>query len=393
MKSAPTIALCGLGGYGALYLGELIANPLQLDYRITAVIDPEPDRLSPAIRHQVPDLAVYADLEEFYRREKRPDLLIIASPIHLHCEQTLQALANGSDVLCEKPAAATPAEVRQMIAAEAQSDARVHVGFQWVYSDAVRRVNHDFRAGRLGRPLRLKAFNFWPRPTSYYHRNDWAGRLRTADGHWVLDSPANNAFAHDLHLLLYLGGVDTAAGSLRLKAETYRAHAIETHDSIALRIRTAEDSELLLFASHATDAKIGPLIEARYSRATLRWQHIKGDLNGRLHNGVIQNYGPVQSGEFAKLWQAIEARRTGTRTPICGLADAMIHTRCIDAIHRSQPKAAALPAELLQRRYSKGEEWLFAPQLREDLQRCFASNSLPSELGLSWAVPAKEVEL
>ena len=46
----------------------------------------------------------------------------------------------------------------------------------------------------------------FPRPLSYFKRNDWAGHLRTPAGEDVLDSPLNNATAHYLHNMLYVLG-------------------------------------------------------------------------------------------------------------------------------------------------------------------------------------------
>ena len=45
---------------------------------------------------------------------ERPDLVSIASPVHLHHPQTLQALESNCHVLCEKPVGRTPGECREM---------------------------------------------------------------------------------------------------------------------------------------------------------------------------------------------------------------------------------------------------------------------------------------
>ena len=46
---------------------------------------------------------------------KAPDLVSIATPVHLHAPQTAQVLDAGCHVLCEKPMARTVAECQEMI--------------------------------------------------------------------------------------------------------------------------------------------------------------------------------------------------------------------------------------------------------------------------------------
>ncbi len=45
--------------------------------------------------------------------------------------------------------------------------------------------------------------------------------MRDGKGHWILDSPANNAMAHDLHNMFYILGLtrETSARPARLIRE------------------------------------------------------------------------------------------------------------------------------------------------------------------------------
>jgi len=74
---------------------------------------------------------------------------------------------------------------------------------------------------------------------AYFRRNDWVGRIRTDAGHCVFDSPANNAAAHYLHIMLYLLGAtrEGAAMPASVQAETYRANAIENCTFVAGEVR------------------------------------------------------------------------------------------------------------------------------------------------------------
>jgi predicted dehydrogenase len=64
-------------------------------------------------------------LEKFYENpldlihDRHIDIIDICSPNRYHTEQVVAALEAGKHVICEKPLAPTPQEIRQMIAREA----------------------------------------------------------------------------------------------------------------------------------------------------------------------------------------------------------------------------------------------------------------------------------
>ena len=66
--------------------------------------------------------------------------------------------------------------------------------------------------------------------------------------------------AHDLHNLLFLLGEspETSAAPIALQAETFRAHDIETFDTVACRVHTAGAAEVLFVASHTTAETVDP---------------------------------------------------------------------------------------------------------------------------------------
>ena len=170
--------------------------------------------------------------------------MLIVTPIHLHAEHTCFALRNGANVLCEKPLAGTLIDALAMHEAQREASERggpfTAIGYQWSFSQAVQSLKRAILSGSLGRPVRMRTMVHQPRPIGYFRRNDWAGRIRTPDGHSVFDSPVNNASAHFLHNMFYLLGAtrETSATPAWVQAELYRANAIENYDTAALRCRT-----------------------------------------------------------------------------------------------------------------------------------------------------------
>jgi predicted dehydrogenase len=80
------------------------------------------------------------------------DAVTIATPPHTHCELTLQAIAAGKHVLCEKPLARDAAEARRMLEA-AEAAGVVHVvgtEFRWDAGQAT--LARAVAAGLVGEP-------------------------------------------------------------------------------------------------------------------------------------------------------------------------------------------------------------------------------------------------
>ena len=75
-----TVLLVGIGGYGGVYLEELLHRSRGELYRIVGAADPYADRSKYMEELRSRGIPVYGTVEEFYR-EQRADLAIIATPI------------------------------------------------------------------------------------------------------------------------------------------------------------------------------------------------------------------------------------------------------------------------------------------------------------------------
>lgn len=395
-SSDTSIALVGIGGYGSIYVSALLdANPEERGFRFAAAADPTPglcDRLEELQGRQV---SIYASLDALYS-EQRPDLVVISSPFHLHCAQTIQAVSNGSHVLCEKPMCVTVEQAREMQRAADRARRHVAIGYQWSFSPAIQRLKADIASGEFGEARQLKTMVLWPRDEQYYGRNRWAGRQRDPQGRPIYDSPVANACAHYLHNMLYVLGEtpDRSVTPARVTAELYRAHPIENYDTAALRCFTDRGTEILFFVSHAIKQSRGPQFVYEFERATVTFtEHGGGEITAKLADGTTRNYGsPWAASDAGKLWSTLDAIRAG-KTPLCGIEASVAHTQVCAAAQQSVARVQPFPAELVRTAGEAPARKRWVVELDDQLEHCYEAGKLPSELGLPWAAAGAEVEV
>src|SRR5260221_310081 len=125
-NSKLSVALVGIGGYGHTYLSALFDDAVQ-GPQLVAAVDPFPAScgLLPELqRRQIP---IYPSMEELHEHHA-PELVVIATPIHLHSDHVTAALSAGSHVLCEKPLSSTPAQAAEMSRARDLAKKQVSIG-------------------------------------------------------------------------------------------------------------------------------------------------------------------------------------------------------------------------------------------------------------------------
>lgn len=83
------------------------------------------------------------------------DAVLVATPPHLHLEQTLAALDAGKHVILEKPAFPSPDDFAPVRAAAARAGRSVFVAENYVYKPLVGVLRETLRRGDIGEPLLL----------------------------------------------------------------------------------------------------------------------------------------------------------------------------------------------------------------------------------------------
>ena len=267
MNAKVRVVLVGIGGYGSIYVNEVL-RPETLDMvELVGIVDP-----FPASCRRLDELKAlagepYSDLADFYK-EKKADLAVISTPIQFHTENIITALENGSDVLCEKPLCGDVRDVSKLLEAEKESGHFVHIGYQWSHSEAIEALKKDVIAGVYGEPLSLKTLILWPRDRRYFKRGTgWAGKIRAADGSLIYDSVANNAAAHYLHNMFYVTGanLDESRPVSSVDAELYRTNDIENFDTAIIRCKLQGGADATFIASHSINKAQNPMFDYKFT--------------------------------------------------------------------------------------------------------------------------------
>ncbi|MFA6111470.1 MAG: Gfo/Idh/MocA family oxidoreductase [Candidatus Latescibacterota bacterium] len=388
----PRIAVVGMGGFARTHLqaaAELEAAGLA---RQVAQVAIEADRqafgdqLKALARREV---AVYGSLRELLAAARREiDLVVIPTGIALHRPMTEAALEAGCHVLVEKPAAGSIQDVDAMLAAQARSGRLCAVGYQHLCRDDVARVKEWVCSGRLGRVRQVRAAGCWPRDPAYYRRNGWAGKVAVGDA-WVLDSPHQNALAHAVNLMCYLG-CDRPGEALipaTVQAELYRANEIESADTAVFRLISTEGVEVFFAVSHAVDRSVDPVVVLTGDRGVVELEYQGG---GRAHwrEGGVEEL-PVLPGRgvLADLCEAIIGRRSG---PACPLSMARAQSLCVCGTFESSA-VHEVPASERRVRAESGQVWVRG--MTELVLRAGGEAALFSELEVPWAIAGERLDL
>lgn len=388
-----SVALCGTGGYGAGYAEELMKRQSGGSVRLVGAVDPFPEKSPCYALLRDAGVRVVPSFDEAETFEK-PDLFIISSPIQFHAPQSVMAFGLGARILCEKPLAATVQDAFSMIKARDAAGSWLEVGYQWSFSEAIRKLKADLVKGVFGKPLRFSCIVLAPRTEAYYGRNNWAGRIKDDAGRWVLDSPVNNATAHYLHNLFFLLGPRQDAGAIpvEISAELYRANSIENYDTAALRVKTDAGTELLFYASHAVAKGCAPVFRLECEDARIVYE--KDEFVASFRNGKTVSYGfPNAQGNMTKLDRVLERCVDKSLSPICPIETAMSHTIAVNGAQESSAEIVDFPPSLVREEGEPGSRLRRVEGLEETLVHCFEKEKLPSEAGISWAVAGRRVDL
>lgn len=158
------VAIIGQGRSGRnIHGAHLVTDPER--YRIALCVDPLEDRRRRAEQEYKCDVA--ADYRDALKR-RDIDLVVNATPSHMHVPVSLDFLNAGFNLLCEKPLAGTVEEVDRLIDAAEKSGAVFTIYQQARYAPFFEQMQKVIRSGVLGRVVQLN-FNY----NGFARRWDW----------------------------------------------------------------------------------------------------------------------------------------------------------------------------------------------------------------------------
>ncbi|XHR27110.1 MAG: Gfo/Idh/MocA family protein [Chthoniobacteraceae bacterium] len=393
MSSPLNTCLIGVDGWADVHYSDLLRQQAKGAVRILgATIINAPDVPEKCARLRAVGCELFNDYKVMIDcLGAKTDLCFIPTGIHFHAPMTIAALRSGANVYVEKPAAATIQDVRAMQQCEEETGRFVAVGYQTMYAREALWMKQAILDGKIGAIQSIKSRGLWPRFDTYYHRNNWAGRLRNGDA-WILDSPFNNAIAHQLNMICFLAGLELerTAELESIQAELYRARNIESPDTACMRILTRAKVPLYFFVTHSSQGKIDPEITVQGERGSIRWTFSTAQLTVGSHTETIpcETHQELRDSVMARLFRRVK----DPSTFVCNLDIAAAQTLCTNGAHDSSPVHLIGPEFVLREPASHASKTIVAG-LDDVIECAFATGKLFSELGVPWARPGRVVSL
>jgi predicted dehydrogenase len=170
-SSGIRIGVVGTGGRGT----ELIRKLSTVDGAVVvAVCDDYEPHLLRAADAAGPQAKPYTEYAKMLR-ESSPQVVIIATPLYLHHQQAMEAIAAGADVFCEKTMCYSTAEAIELADAVRRNGTVFQVGLQRHASPIYQQAKVIVDSGRIGRITAIK---------SQWHRNNnWRRPVPVERGH------------------------------------------------------------------------------------------------------------------------------------------------------------------------------------------------------------------
>ncbi|MEM1343755.1 MAG: Gfo/Idh/MocA family oxidoreductase [Pseudomonadota bacterium] len=187
---------------------------------LVAVCDPNAEALS-----QAPEGAQrHKDLPAMLA-DPAVEAVYIATPNHLHTEQTIAAAKAGKAILCEKPMATTVAEAERMVAATESAGILYATAYDQRHHAAHRRLGELIAEGRLGRLTQIRLhYACWLPP-------GWSGDNWRVDPARAGGGAAIDLAPHGIDLISHLLGEEPC----QLRATLQRAvHSYPVDDGALL---------------------------------------------------------------------------------------------------------------------------------------------------------------
>ena len=313
---SPQPVRVGVVGCGGLACSIHLPNLARLPgARVTALVDPEPERLAAGARH-APRAARLGAYEEALRRDD-VDALLICTPPPAHAEAAALAFAAGKHVYLEKPLATTVLEGERVAAAWRESGLVGAIGFPYRFSRPVVHAAASLRAGAVGEVVAARSVF----STAQHEMPDWKRSRATGGG------PLLDLVSHDVDLVRFLLGREIE----QVIATASGANGEPDTICVQLRLEGGFCAQLLASLLSAEDAalevygRLGKLTAERYAASRARVSAVRArGIGPRLFDDVKDAF-------------AVRTRLAKLRSPGHEPAFRLALERFLDAVRGRSP--------------------------------------------------------
>ncbi|MEO6848607.1 MAG: Gfo/Idh/MocA family oxidoreductase [Chthoniobacterales bacterium] len=392
MKSVrKKVAQIGAGGFGACHLKNLSLPEVRETMELVAIADPFP--ISEEIKDDFNgrDVHFYKDYRELLEKEEM-DAVIISTPIPCHFEMTAACLKKNLFVYLEKPPVATLPQLNQLISLDPHN--RVQVGFYMPSYYRVRKLLDFIRSGSFGKIQSIQLMALWPRPTVYYNRASWVGKLGTLEVP-ILDGPSTNAMSHYIQLISsYMSASGEFGSKLEsVSGEFYRARPIESYDTCSISGATQNGIAFQILMSHAYAGKQDTRISLKTERGDYQINpdmtlagpdsKIVDECNGIEHDTNPQlKYSHL---DFSDLLQRKLLQ------PRVSLEDCRMFLTIVNAGLESAGDIVSIPSEYKKIELTEVGEFHTLSDILPITENCFEKGISYSDSEAPWAVSPKQI--
>lgn len=275
------------------------------------------------------------------------DLLVVPTPINLHAEMHRAGVERGIPVYLEKPPTLDYRELEEMISCDQQAKKSTLVAFNFIVEKPRLAIKQRLLDGEFGQIKGSSLMAHWPRPSDYFRRASWAGRLMMGD-RVVLDSCFGNANAHFVHnMLFWLGNNELSSWAQidSVQAELYRAHAIEGADTFFVEATTTSGAIMRFAVTHACAGQSSHQETVHCEKADILYS-VGDHAEIRWHDGRVEH---IDIGQFDGVTENHLAYhryiRGEAERPATSLIDSRPFVTLNDLAHVSSGHIANFPAD------------------------------------------------
>ena len=169
------------------------------------------------------------------------DAVYVATPVYLHCAQTIQAAEKGKHVLCEKPMAMNSTECLKMIEACRSNRVKLGIAYYRRFYPIVNRIKQILETGLLGEPILARTTLVEHSELGLHAPAPWRFVEKEGGGGLLMDMAS-----HRLDVLAFLFGLPSTVTAYT----EIRSMKIAVEDTASLLMRYGNGLHVMAFASH-----------------------------------------------------------------------------------------------------------------------------------------------